>query len=88
METGQSGGPDARDMDRAECCERLKPELGCREPMHVQEAAGLLDSRQLEAVGWALGWLGWGALPQAGAPTELAEPAQGGCPFGARNFRN
>lgn len=54
----------------------------------MQGAAAFLDSRQLEAVGRALGWLGWGALPQAGGPRELAEPAQGGCPFGARNFRN
>lgn len=25
-----------RDVDRAKCCEKLKPELGCREPMDVQ----------------------------------------------------
>lgn len=75
-----------RDVDQAKCCQRLKPELGCREPMDVQGAAAFLDSRQLEAMGRALGWLGWRALPQAGGPREPAEPAQGGCPFGARNF--
>lgn len=78
-----------RDMDRAKCCERLKRELGCREPMDVQGAAAYLDSRQLEAVGRALGWLGWGCFLRPGdRGSQPSRPKEGVCPFGARNFRN